>query len=90
MIHSQDKLYLTCNRNLPAFAIYMDLSMLKLIASCDGCHTRGRRRLLNLEHLVMLLAGSISHISIRHMDFVEIFNISLDLSAILFPHFSGC
>ena len=32
----------------------------------------------------MLLAGPISHISIQYMDFVEIFNISLDFSAIYF------
>ena len=32
----------------------------------------------------MLLARPISHTSIRHMDFVEIFNISLDLSTIHF------
>ena len=37
-IHSQDNFYLTCSRNLVAFVIYMDLSILKLIASCDGCH----------------------------------------------------
>ena len=38
--------------------------------------------MLNLEHLVGLLAGPISHTSIQYMDYVEIFNISLDLSAI--------
>ena len=37
----------------------------------------------------MLLAGPISHTSTRCMDFVEIFNIILDLS-ITFSHFSGC
>ena len=37
----------------------------------------------------MLLAGPISHISTQYTDFVEIFNISLDLS-ICFAHFSGC
>ena len=30
----------------------------------------------------MLLAGPISHTSTQYMDFVEIFNISLDLSTI--------
>ena len=68
----------------------MDLSILKLIASCDGCHAWSRRRLLNLEHLVVLLAGPISHTSTRCMDFVEIFNIILDLSITCFSHFSGC
>ena len=35
---------LTCSRNLVAFVIYMDLllgyinKLIKLIASCDGCH----------------------------------------------------
>ena len=38
----------------------------------------------------MLLAGPVSHTGIQCMDFVEIFNISLDLSAIYFAHFSGC
>ena len=47
-------------------------------------------RLLNPEHLVVLLAGPISHTSTQYMDFVEIFNISLDLSTIYFAHFSGC
>ena len=37
----------------------------------------------------MLLAGAISHISNQYMDFVEIFNISLDLSTIYLAHFSG-
>ena len=37
----------------------------------------------------MLLAGPISHTSAQYMDFVEIFNISLDLSAIYFPHLVG-
>ena len=93
-IHSQDNFYLTCSRNLVTFVIYMDLSLdlsiLKLIASCDGCHAWSRRRLLNLEHLVVLLAGPISHTSTRCMDFVEIFNIILDLSITCFSRFSGC
>ena len=69
---------------------HLDLSILKLIASCDGCHAWSRRRLLNLEHLVVLLAGPISHTSTRCMDLVEIFNIILDLSITCFSHFSGC
>ena len=32
----------------------------------------------------MLLAGPISHTSIQYMEFVEVFNISLDLSTIYF------
>ena len=32
----------------------------------------------------------ISHTSTRYMDFVEIFNIILDLSITCFSHFSGC
>ena len=46
--------------------------------------------IVNLEHLVVLLAGPISHTSTRCMDFVEIFNIILDLSITCFSHFSGC
>ena len=38
----------------------------------------------------MLLAGPISHTSTQYMDFVKIFNISLDLSAIYFACFNGC
>ena len=37
----------------------------------------------------MLLAGLISHNSTQYMDFVDIFNVSLDLS-IYFAHFSRC
>ena len=38
----------------------------------------------------MLLAGPISHTRIQHMDFVEIVNVSHDLSTIYFARFSGC
>ena len=38
----------------------------------------------------MLLAGPISHTSTQYMDFVDIFNVSLDLSTVYFAHFSGC
>ena len=41
-------------------------------------------------HLVVLLAGPISHTIIQYMDFVKIFNVSLDLSTIYSAHFSGC
>ena len=37
----------------------------------------------------MLLAGPISHTSTRCMDFVEIFNIILDLSITCFSHLVG-
>ena len=37
-----------------------------------------------------ILAGPISGTGTQYMDFVEIFNISLDLSTIYFAHFSGC
>ena len=66
-----------------------DLSKLILIASYDGCHARSRWRLLNPEHLVVLLAGPISHTSTQYIDFVEILNISLDLPTIYFVHFVG-
>ena len=66
------------------FVIYMDLSLgfvicicLKLIASCDGCHALGRRRLLNPEHLVVLLARPVSHTNTQYIDFVD------------FLHFNG-
>ena len=38
----------------------------------------------------MLLARPISLTNIQCMDFVEIFNVSLDLSIIYFARFSGC
>ena len=58
---------------------HLDLSKLKLIGSCDGCHAWGRWRLLNQEHLVMLLAGPISHTSTQYIDFVDFlhFNASV-------------
>ena len=37
----------------------------------------------------MLLAGPISHTSIQYIDFVEIFNVSLDFSTIYFADFGG-
>ena len=37
-----------------------------------------------------VLAGLISHASTQYIDFVEILNISLDLSTIYFAHCSGC
>ena len=49
-----------------------------------------RRHLLNLEHLVLLLAGPISHISIQCMDFVKVFIVSLDLFTIYFAPLSEC
>ena len=39
---------------------------------------------------VLLLAGPICYISTQYMDFVYIFNISLDFSTIYFAHYSGC
>ena len=38
----------------------------------------------------MLLAGPVSHTSNQYMDFVEIFNVSPDLSTIYFARFRGC
>ena len=38
----------------------------------------------------MLLAGPIFHTSTQYMNFVENFNISLDLSTVYFAKFSGC
>ena len=37
----------------------------------------------------LVLAGKVSHTNIQHMDFVEIFNVSLDLSIINFASFRG-
>ena len=38
----------------------------------------------------MLVVGPISHTDTQCMDFVDIFNISLDLSTIYFVHFNEC
>ena len=38
----------------------------------------------------MLLAGPASHTGTQYMDFVEVFNISLDLSTIYCANFSRC
>ena len=38
----------------------------------------------------MLLGESISHTGTEYMDFVEVFNMSLDLSTIYCANFSGC
>ena len=66
----------------------LHLSKLKLIAGgCDGCHALGRRCLLNLEHLVVLLAGPIFTLALNTL-ILSIFYISLDLSTIYFAHFS--
>ena len=62
----------------------LDLSKLKLIASCDGCHAGGRRRVLNPEHLVVLLAGPIFHTSTQYIDFVDF----LHFTGLVY-HFSG-
>ena len=63
---------------------YIDLSLgfVNTLSDFWFCHTRGKWQLLNPEHLVMLLTGSVSHISIQCMEYIEIFNIPLDLSTI--------
>ena len=38
----------------------------------------------------MFMAEPISHTGNQNMDFVEIFNISLDFPTIYVAHFSGC
>ena len=84
--NSLDNFYLTCSRNLVAFVIYMDLSLGFVCTVAPGV----MHEATNSIHLVVLLAGPISHTSTRCMDFVEIFNIILDLSITCFSHFSGC
>ena len=68
----------------------MDLSKLRLIASCDRCHAWGRSDAYSIwstwpcnwldQFLTLALNTSI----------LSIFYISLDLSTIYFAHFSGC
>ena len=62
--------------NFTLSLVYMDLSL--------------GLSILYLEHLFVLLAQSIFHTSSQYMDFVEVFNVSLDFSTIYFAHFSGC
>ena len=50
----------------------------------------GQRTLTQSRALIVLLAEPISHTSIKYMDFVKTFNISLDLSTIYFAHFGSC
>ena len=42
------------------------------------------------DKVVVLFAGPVSHTSTQCMDFIEIFNMPLDLSTINFAHFSWC
>ena len=38
----------------------------------------------------MLLAGPVSHTCTQYTDFVDILDVTLDLTTIYFAHFSGC
>ena len=49
-----------------------------------------QKSVVNPEHLAVLLAGPISHTSTQYMDFVDIFNVSLDLPPFYFAQFTGC
>ena len=52
---------------------HLDLSKLKLIASCDGCQALRRGPLTQSpQHLVVLLPGLISQPSTQNIDFVKI------------------
>ena len=73
-------IYMDLSIGFVTWICHLDLSKLKLIASCDGCHAWGRRRLFNPEHLVVLLAGPISHTSTQYILILSIFYISMDLS----------
>ena len=86
MIRFQDNLYLTYSRILVVFCCcyawicHLELSILYLIA--DDAYSI----FYSILNLVVLLAGPISQTSFQHMDFVNIFNVSLDLSTIYFAH----
>ena len=62
---------------------------LYVFAIYQGKYAQCKRRLLNPEHLVVLLTGPTSHTGTQYIDYVEILKISLDLSTIYFAHFSG-
>ena len=87
-IDNIDPLYSTLHVKKLNKHLSLCLSILRLIAGCDGCHARGRRRLLDPELLVVLLAGPVSHTSTQYKNFVGIFNISPNLSTIYCAHFS--
>ena len=44
---------------------HLDCHLLLADTGCFGCHAGGKHRLLNPKHLVVLLAGPISHNSIH-------------------------
>ena len=66
----------------------MDFSILYLIAGCDGCHAWGRRRLLNLEHLVVFMAGQSHQHSVHGL--CRKFPSFTGFVYYLFTPFSGC
>ena len=88
MIRSSGYLYLTYSRILVVFCCcykwirHLGLLILYFLWLLIGMGVMHGQMTLNPEHLVLLLAGPISHTSIQYMDFVEIFNVSLDLSTI--------
>ena len=88
----QDNLYFTYGTILVVLLLYMDLSLGFVDTFFDRYHAWGRWCLpvLSPEKLVVLLAGPISYTGIQYMNFVEITNVLLDLSAIYFACFSGC
>ena len=69
----------------------LNLEHLVLLLAGPVFHT-STRYMDFVEHLVLLLAGPVFHTSTRvgYMDFVEFFNISLDLSTIYFAHSTEC
>ena len=58
--------------------------MLYMVTSFGWCHAQGRRRLLNAEDLVMLLAGPVLTLAFNTWNFVDILSVSLDLPTIYF------
>ena len=84
------------SENLPLFVVvihgffHLDLSILFLLLVVMGVMHEADDAYSIQSIWSCLLAGPISHASIQHMDFVEVFNVSLDLSTIYFARFSGC
>ena len=91
-IHSQDNLYLTCGRNLTALrgfltriCLYLNwlLAVTSVIHEADDAYSiQSTCSCYWLDQFLTL--------ALNTWILLKFFNISLDLSAIYFAHFSGC
>ena len=82
---------MTCNRILVAFLVYKDFSLICRYFNCFLAVT-GVTHEADDAYLIKRTCSCywLDDTRIHYMDCVEVFNNSLDLSAIYFAHFSGC